>query len=230
MQCSDVLELSCRADKGSLLPDTPVVVSRLNAISIADLAENNEENHFKTLILFRNAYSLPVYRKLLGFMADEVEKRLVEGTILSPAKLHAWIVTVLQRLAKVETRGGRREEVFAATLRVNLKLAVAQIMGQNCQFVELWKLEELQIPVESGNEINWKDVVLGMKSRATVLVQSTRRPVTYIAVLSTCFTKNIGTGVGRIYDCFIVEASSDYRKITYLEWELGDINDTLAEL
>lgn len=125
-----------RKNKENLLPDISIVEFFINTLIIVVVADGNKYSHFKILNLFQNMYLLRVFYAFFGYIFDEAEKRLVEGTLLSTAMWGAWIVTVLQCLIEQEIRGGRRQELYADVFGASSILTVAQIVVQIRQFVE----------------------------------------------------------------------------------------------
>lgn len=109
----------------------------------------------------------------------------------------------------------------------NLKLALAQNLGQIRQFVEFREPKELQMPVESKNENDGKEAMLRFGSRATVVVHSARTQLNYVAVKFNWFDEYIETGLGRDYNCFIAKFSSDFSKMNCLGCEIGDFNNAV---
>lgn len=78
-----------------------------------------------------------VYHYFLEYTANKAEEKTVKGTILFLAGLDAWTIAVLQSFAEQETRGVHPQILYADTLEANQKPALAQIVEQICQIVEL---------------------------------------------------------------------------------------------
>lgn len=109
MQRSYISEPSCREDGGVLPPYALVDEPNTNAIKITIIAEKFKNNHFETLNLFQNACSMRVYNEFLGYIAVEVEERLVEQATSALVRLEAWTVPIVQYFEEEETRGRHRQ-------------------------------------------------------------------------------------------------------------------------
>lgn len=53
----------------------------------------------------------------------------VECSILSLARIDAWIISVLLLIAQKETIGGHRQSLYAGTYYKNLQLSTGQLLG-----------------------------------------------------------------------------------------------------
>lgn len=84
--------MSCRNEEEDSLLYRSDVESTTNAVDIADVGENNDDHHFRTLNLFRNTNSLLVYYRRFLNIADEAEKVVVEKPILFFSRLDAWTI------------------------------------------------------------------------------------------------------------------------------------------
>lgn len=70
--------------------------------------------------------------EIFGYIADEIEERLIKETLLSPARLYALFVAVAQCFAERETRGWHRQKPYADAFGANAKLALVHIVRQVC--------------------------------------------------------------------------------------------------
>lgn len=118
---ASVSKLCCRGKGGGKLLESSFDDFRRNTIEKPGTREDDKIEHFETLMLLRNAYSLLVYQEFLGYIYNELNEKLVEGTIFSVARVDVWIVTVLQYLAEQETQGGNCHKTYSDTFERNLK-------------------------------------------------------------------------------------------------------------
>lgn len=102
-QCVNVSEPSHKEAEDGLVSDSSVAESFTNAIIIAGGGVQNEDSSFETLSHSQIAYSLRVYYDLLNYIADESGAKLVEGTVLSLARLDARNVIFVKCFAEQET-------------------------------------------------------------------------------------------------------------------------------
>lgn len=77
-----------------------------------------------------------LYHAILGYIPDGKGDRLVEVSILSPARLDACIETVEECFSERETRRGHREKRYADTTGWNMRVVVEQIFRHIRVFVE----------------------------------------------------------------------------------------------
>lgn len=54
--------------------------------------DENKDSKYETLRLFRNSYSLRLYNAFSGYISDEKNHELAEGSFLSLARLYVWPV------------------------------------------------------------------------------------------------------------------------------------------
>ena len=69
----------------------------------------------------------------------------LETSMLSLARLDAWIMTVLKCLGSEEDRGGNRQRTYGETFMEFLPMAMEQIIASLYQFVEVWEPDDLKI-------------------------------------------------------------------------------------
>lgn len=110
-QCAKVSGLSYKGAEIGHVRDWLVAETIAYATNIAAGGEENKDSHSETLNVFPNFYSLRVCHEFLGYIADESEARLVEGTVSSLTKLDAWIITLVQCFAEQEVRGRHRQKL-----------------------------------------------------------------------------------------------------------------------
>lgn len=194
--CADVLGLSRSREKEALGTAGPVSEFAANAIKIAAGRKKDENNYFKTLYLFPSAYTLRIYHAFFGYIADDAEKRLVDGIfILSLWRLDVWSVTAVRCFAEQETRSTNCQRLYAGTFGASINFAAAQVVGQTIQCVELCDPEEPQTRAEGEHRNDRNTEVLGMESRATVVVHCNRVQVNYTAAKSGSFAEYTETEI-----------------------------------
>lgn len=82
------------AQEGDAFLEGSLVEGKINTAEWSGGTEDDESDHLETLKLFWNPYCLHIHQEFLGYIPDEIENKSVKGTILSVARLDAWIVFV----------------------------------------------------------------------------------------------------------------------------------------
>lgn len=140
----------------------------------------------------------------------------VECSILSLARLDAWLYCVLQLISPKESRGGHRQRVYADTFYKNLESSTAQLVGTVAQYVDLWNGEELRIPSSCQTTATRKNHVLHLQRNATVLLRSPTTGKYTIAVKSSWFREYVTSALGDVHDCVIASIADDFQNISLL--------------
>lgn len=94
------------------------------------------------------------------------------------------------------SRCWHRRELYAEKIEASLKIAVAQNVGHNRQFIEMWKPKAPQNSAESEDENDQNEAVLKMKSMVTVVMLSRRIQVNYTAIKVDWFTEYTKSKMG----------------------------------
>ena len=193
--------------------------------SVVDEEEEDEEK----LNLFRNEIGPAVLHDFIGYIPENGEGEPVEGTVMSIARVDAWINSCVNLLILKEYRGGGRQKEFNRMFSMYLKVASEQLVGKIRKFVESWEPHELEVPeCEVGEE---EEHFRNMERDATVIVTTIAPRKHFIAVKSEWYCKYIGMECGIIHDCYIAEISSDWKSVEKLgnEYVEGPVRSTLFE-
>lgn len=146
---ANVSELCCRREGGGTLFESSLFEPSVNALERPGAVEDDESKYLETLNLFRKAYSLRMHHEFLGYIPDELERKLMGGTMLAIARLFAWVVPVVLYFAEREVCGVHRQKIYAVTFGRKLGRAVGMIVGQICQTGEFLEPEIFQVSFES---------------------------------------------------------------------------------
>jgi len=141
---------------------------------------------------------------------------LYETSILSLARLDAWINVVIETLDPAQGRGGKRQKLYSDTFSRMVQHSTSQLIGTVRRFVEKWEKDELVIPEVSGSEEDRKRAVLDMEREATVVVQTTSPSEWFVAVKCSWFKQYVTEEMGDVHDCYIGKISNDFSVIDLL--------------
>lgn len=62
----------------------------------------------------------------------------MEGSTVWLAQVDGWVGIVVRCLIEQESREGRQEKLYAATQAKMLELAMTQLIGSSCVFLQHW--------------------------------------------------------------------------------------------
>ena len=169
--------------------------------------------------LFRGMISVRTYHEFLGYSpTGEGTGSDVITSIMSLARLDAWMNTLVMQLGLSNLRGGGGQVQKAYTNMFGrlLNTATSQLIGSIRSFVMEWEPEELLIPSETGTLDERKQSFLDLDRQATVVFQGWETLDWSIAVHPAWFKQYISSDMGLVCDCIIATVSSDFRTITLL--------------
>lgn len=194
----------------------------------AHIVESHDDDD-EMLVLFKNEIGPAVLHDFIGYVPQDGEGDIVEGTIMSIPRVDAWINSCVKLLMVKDYRGGGRQKEFNKMFSKYVKVATDQLIGKIRKFVEEWAPEELEVPeCDVGEE---EQSFREMEREATIVVTTSSPKKHFIAVKSKWFCQYIGVECGIIHDCYIAEISSDWKSVDklgnpYLE---GDIGSSILE-
>jgi len=176
--------------------------------------EEGGEHDDETLPLFADNHAVGTYHLFVGFRPKD-DDDVCTTSIISLARLDAWINTVIEHLDSSEGRGGKRQKLYSDSFGKMLELATSQLVGTVRRFVEKWEPEELSLPTLDSYEER-KKAVLEMEREATVVMESSIPIEWYISVKSSWFEKYVTDKMGHVHDCFIAKISNDFSSVEML--------------
>lgn len=170
---------------------------------------------FDVLRLFRDPGVVDIYHCFLGYV-PRAQETPAESSILSLARLDAWLCAVVALGSFSDQRGGARQKMYADKFHSMLQLSIAQLIGTVRQFVEYWHPEELKIPEQGGDVAIREKAVLEMERDATLVLKSRDTGKYYIALKSSWFQRYITTEMGEVHDIYLATFDDEFSAITLL--------------
>lgn len=166
------------------------------------------------LALFSTADSINMY-KIFSGLTLTTWSALTDDTVLSLARLDAWIFTVLQNLtleiSSVDTRQKKYWEFFGKMIQ----LATNQIFGTVSLLLKYREPQELRIPDNKFRLDQQKSDVFKMDREATMMIESPSTNKLYTAVDKNWCVQYIGPQLG-VNDLCISKFDQDYLQVTAL--------------
>ena len=149
---------------------------------------NAVEDDFPGDVLFADSGRVSVFRKFLGYNPNASGP--THGTIMSLARLDAWIATVVDLMDLQEKRGGRKQRLFQSKFAEHLiqcTKSILKVVGQK---------------------------VRSSEDRPTVLITDVPTLKRFEVVRPDWFSEHISKELGLVMDCFIGESISESEECT----------------
>ena len=165
--------------------------------------------------LFVNKDALFNYHQFIGYR-PKVQMESYATSIITLARLDAWIVTVIDLLDSSEGRCGKKQKLNCDMFGKSLVTATSQLIGAIGNFVQNWEPQELEVPDQCTTAEERKQKILVMEREATTVICSESPQEWYVAVKSSWFKKYVTDEMGDVHDCYIARFSMDFSSIDML--------------
>ena len=180
---------------------------------------NSEESG--NIVLFRDQEVISTMHNFLGYVPCQGEV-VIETSIVSLARLDAWINCVVELMTDNDKRGGQRQQVYGDAFHSMLGKATKQLLGTLYSYVQEWNEWELESPIEGQLLETRKEKVFGISREATIIVHCPSSNEFFIAIQSDWFEKYVTKELGVVHDCYIAKITQDFREILCI----GTISET----
>ena len=147
-----------------------------------------ENEDFKPDFLFKHSIAVDVYHELLGYNPFE-EEETVHGSILSLARLDAWIVSVIKCLVNNRAKGNEKQKMYIRMFNKFLPQALSQILSS---VSNITGVDENVTFAELKNDTDGNDC-----------------HSTYTIVQHDWFNDNVSDKLGTILDCIIAKTDEE---------------------
>ena len=174
---------------------------------------NDDQQEKDQLLLFRDQDILKTYHLFLGYVPNSCGS-IVETSIVSLARLDAWINCVVELLIPHEKRGGHRQRLYGDAFFSMLRLSLMQLLGTFYAYVRKWNDWELESPVVGEDTETRKKNFLEMNREATLIVKCPKSQRYFLTIQDEWFLKYISKDLGHVHDCYIAKVSEDFSEIT----------------
>lgn len=136
--CPDVLHF--RRTGTDCLESAERVVDEMSTIQIwsEEGERDRDATRHEKYTLFRNSIGLAVLQELLVYVSERENGSMVEGTIMSVARLDAWNATEVSCLVERETCGGHGQQQYTDTYGRMMEVAIKQLIGSVRELVVHW--------------------------------------------------------------------------------------------
>lgn len=176
---------------------------------VSAAADTGADDVGETLALFRNETAKQVFKEFLGYDPKREDGSYVHGTIMSIARLDAWVATVVLCLVEREKRGGQRQKEYADTFGRMLETATKQVIGNIGEFVKHWSWDEVTVEEDGQSSEERRGSVMSMSRTATRVWTLPSVGKTFISVDERWFRTYVTDAVGSVTDCYIAEVLND---------------------
>ena len=239
-RCQDDRRLTCGNWDEIASEGSAQYVPGIGAQPSEDSHGDNEavEEEEETYGLFRNEAAKNVWEQFMAMSEPRTstedeeggggEEEVPESSILQLARMDAWIMTVLECLEANEKRGGKRQKQYMDTFQKFLPIAMGQLSEALYHWVDEWEPADLEMPLSEfdvdtvPSPAEAKDKVFSKTYRACIPVYVPTANCAYLSIRSEWFTKYVGKELGKVYDCYIGEFSTDYSELKKLSAPISE--------
>ena len=214
---TDVCSLTSDQRSPNMASTDDIVKDRVDRIPEEPEDDSSTESSMYRVSLMgihRNEISFHLWVIFLGYNPIFDMEHPTETTILSIARLDAWLATVVDLLVENNKRGGGRQRDYNNLFHTHFIQSTHQLVSDIFHFVKYWVPHELELCIEAQTDL--RDHIIKMDREATVLLFSPSNSVYYIAVKNDWFYKFISPNMGIVHDCYIAKVAEDWKTIDML--------------